>query len=175
MKDLEQLPNALNREALSCRAIVETPAGSSMKFTYDPGTGLFQVGKVLPLGMAFPLAFGFVPSTSGGDGDPLDILVLDDGPLPVGCLVTVRLLGAIEAEQWRDGEEKTRNDRLIGRLVESQSYAQVESLVELGSSFTTGLISFFKTYKQLRGQHYDVLAVSGPARAVELIDACGRT
>jgi len=27
---------------------------------------------VLPAGMAFPYDFGFVPSTLGGDGDPLD-------------------------------------------------------------------------------------------------------
>jgi len=39
-----------------------------------------ELKKVLPAGMAFPYDFGFVPSTLGGDGDPLDVLVLMDEP-----------------------------------------------------------------------------------------------
>jgi inorganic pyrophosphatase len=38
------------------------------------------------------------------DGDPLDVLVLMDEPVFVGCLVETRLLGAIEAEQTEAGK-----------------------------------------------------------------------
>jgi inorganic pyrophosphatase len=35
---------------------------------------------LLPEGMMFPFDFGFIPSTLGEDGDPLDILVLMGAP-----------------------------------------------------------------------------------------------
>src|SRR3954454_15900549 len=97
-------------EGETCNVIIETPKGSRNKFNYDPELGLFRLGGVLPLGAVFPFDFGFVPSTLGGDGYPLDVLVLMHEPALTGRLVTVRLSGAIEADQTEDGET-TRNDR----------------------------------------------------------------
>src|SRR5918912_4248095 len=85
--------------------IIETPKGSRNKFDYDEETGLFKIGGVLPAGASFPFDFGFVPSTVGGDGDPLDVLVLMDDPAFPGCLVAARLIGVIQAEQTeKDGK-----------------------------------------------------------------------
>lgn len=165
-----EVPHKLDREGLTCRAIVETPAGSRAKFTYDEDSGLYALGKMLPAGLAFPLDFGFVPSTVGGDGDPLDILILAEAELPVGCLVDVRLIGAIEVEQWREGEAKVRNDRLVARLAESRAFAELRSMDQLGEAFASELDTFFRTYKTLRGQRYEVLATGGPERAAELIE-----
>ena len=170
-RSLESLPHELDRERLTCRAIVETPHGSRAKFSYDADSGLFELNKLLPAGLAFPLDFGFVPSTLGGDGDPIDLLILADVELPVGCLVTVRLIGAIEVEQTHLAKGRTeRNDRLIGRLAESHAWAHIDRLDQLGQDFVDELNSFFATYKMARGQHLDVLAVSGPERALELIE-----
>ncbi len=47
----------------------------------------------LPEGMMFPFDFGFIPSTLGEDGDPVDVLVLMDEPAHVGCLLDVRIIG----------------------------------------------------------------------------------
>jgi hypothetical protein len=59
----------------------------------------FKLSKVMPEGMMFPYDFGFVPATKAEDGDPLDVLVLTDEALFPGCLVEVKLVGVIEAEQ----------------------------------------------------------------------------
>ena len=166
---LEQLDNELDAAAFTCRAIVETPAGSHAKFAYDPESGLFQLGKLLPVGLAFPLDFGFIPSTLGGDGDPLDVLVMPEVVLPVGCLVDVRLLGVMEAEQRKAGKRAKRNDRVIVRLVESRLFRGIEQLSQLGQPLADELAIFFQTYKALRGQAYDILNVGGPERAVEII------
>jgi inorganic pyrophosphatase len=56
--------------------------------------------------MVFPFDFGFIPSTLGRDGDPLDVMVLMDEPAHVGCLVDVRIIGVIEAKQTQDGRRK---------------------------------------------------------------------
>lgn len=166
-----EIPNQLDARQLTCRAIIETPAGSKVKYSFDGKSGLFAAGKLLPLGLTMPLDFGFVPSTCGGDGDPLDLMVLNEAKLAVGCLVTVRLLGAIEVEQGGEGgEPKERNDRLVARLADSRAFAEVMQLDQLGDAFTAELNRFFETYKDLKGQRYDVVAVGGPERAAELIE-----
>src|SRR3954469_16652836 len=91
--------------------IIETPKASRNKYAYDLQRGLFQLKKVLPLGNEFPFDFGFVPSTLADDGDPLDVLVLMSAPAFAGCLVQVRLVGVIEANQQEEDGKKGRNDR----------------------------------------------------------------
>ncbi len=168
MASLIDIPNQLDAGQLTCRAVIETPAGSKVKYAFDSATGLFAASKLLPLGLAMPLDFGFVPGTRGGDDDPLDLMVLNEAEIAVGSLVTVRLLGAIEVEQ---GEGKSeRNDRLVARLTDSRAFAEVTKLDQLGDAFTAELNRFFATYKDLQGQCYDVVAVGGPERAAELIE-----
>src|SRR5215470_4141432 len=109
--------------------IVEAPKGSRTKFKYDEEHQLFLFDKTLPLGQSFPFDFGFVPSTTGGDGDPLDVLVLTQEPTFVGCLVHAKLLGVIEAEQIEKGKTE-RNDRLIGVPVEAKSGKPAEGAID---------------------------------------------
>src|SRR5579863_10166141 len=118
MGDLIALANQFDPEKRQCRAVIETPRGKRNKFNYDPSSGLFMLGGLLPEGMAFPADFGFVPETLGADGDPLDVIVLMDAPAHVGCLLEVRLIGVISAEQTEDGKT-TENDRLIGAAIHS--------------------------------------------------------
>jgi len=170
MTPLDQLPHQLDRAKMTCQAIVEAPAGSRVKVYYDPDSHRFRIGKFLPLGMAFPLDFAFVPSTLAGDGDPFDLLILPEASLPVGSIVTVRILGILEAEQFKPNKRPRRNDRVIARLAESRLFAKVQHLDQLGATFVEELSTFFSTYKRLRGQTYNVLAAGGPERAADLIE-----
>jgi inorganic pyrophosphatase len=76
MTDLTRLPNHFDPKTGICSAIIETPRGRRNKFDYDPDSNLFKLGGLLPEGMTFPFDFGFIPSTLGDDGDPLDVMVL---------------------------------------------------------------------------------------------------
>src|SRR5436189_3378597 len=107
MPDLSSLSPQLDSKKGTCRAIIETPKGCRNKFDYDPYSGLFMLCGRLPEGMMFPFDFGFIPSTLGEDGDPLDILVLMDAPAHVGCLIDVRIIGIINAEQSEDGKTES--------------------------------------------------------------------
>jgi inorganic pyrophosphatase len=118
--------------------------------------------------MAFPLDFGFVPGTHAEDGDPLDVLILADEGCAIGSLVTVRLLGVIEAEQTEDGKT-ARNDRLIAKIAQSHAYRDVETLAQLGEGFVEDLRRFFVTYNDLKGKRFRVLATSDAARAAEIV------
>jgi len=107
--------------------IVETPKGSRVKYDYDPETGLIKLKKALPEGMMFPFNFGFIPGTRAQDGDPIDILILNEEPLVPGCWLKARLIGSIEAEQTGDGKT-TRNDRLVGLALAKETPTSLERM-----------------------------------------------
>jgi inorganic pyrophosphatase len=81
------------------RAIIETPKASRNTYDYNPDLGCFEFGKALPEGMNFPFDFGFVPSTLGDDGDPVDILVLMDAPAQIGACA---ICGATWIDECKD-------------------------------------------------------------------------
>src|ERR687894_801851 len=150
--------------------VVETPKGSRNKYEYDGKLGLFKLGGVLPSGASFPFDFGFVPSTVGGDGDPLDVVVLMDEPAFAGCLVRTRLVGVIEAEQTERDGETTRNDRLIGVAADSRLHTRVRALEPLGATLLEEIEHFFVSYNQVKGKEFKPLTRSGPERARELVE-----
>ena len=170
MADLNSLPNLLDPKKRTCRAIIETPRGKRNKFDYDPTLDLFVLGGLLPVGMVFPFDFGFVPGTLGGDGDPLDILVLMDAPAHAGCLLDVRIIGVINAQQSEDGEKET-NDRLIGVAIHSYDHEQMESIDDLNKSFLSQVEEFFISYNKQRGKKFRVIGTGGPQKAVKLLKA----
>ena len=125
MADLSSLSPQLDTKKCTCRAIIETPKGCRNKFDYDPDSGLFMLGGLLPEGMMFPFDFGFIPSTLGGDGDPLDILVLMDAPAHVGCLIEVRIIG-IKLGLCRYGEMSFHaNDHYVRRSLDVNSCSKL--------------------------------------------------
>jgi inorganic pyrophosphatase len=150
--------------------VIETPKGSRNKYDYDEKLGLFKLGGVLTSGASFPFDFGFVPSTLGGDGDPLDVLVLMDEPAFAGCLVRTRLVGVIEAEQTERDGETTRNDRLIGVAADARLHTRVRTLEHLGTTLLEEIEHFFVSYNQVKGKVFKPLGRFGPRRALELVE-----
>ena len=58
-----QIPAFADKDDGILNAVIETPSGSRNKFKFDEKLGFFALSGVLPEGMVFPHAFGFVPST----------------------------------------------------------------------------------------------------------------
>jgi inorganic pyrophosphatase len=168
MRDLTRLPHQLDREAGSCRAIIETPKGNRGKYDYDPETDLFELAKMLPDGMSFPVDFGFVPSTLCDDGDPLDVMVLCEEASPVGALVQVRLIGVLEAEETEEGRVE-RNDRLLAIPLKSHLYASAKNLDDLEPAFLDNVSQFWINKAKLEGKSFRILGRGEPSAAVELV------
>ena len=173
MSDLTALPNNLNESKAECRVIIETPKGRRNKFDYDPKSDLFALGGLLPEGMVFPFDFGFVPSTLGQDGDPLDVMVLMDEPAHVGCLLDVRVIGIIEAEQTEDGKTES-NPRLLAIAKHSYSHENRTSIKELNDNLLEQIEGFFVSYNKLRGKQFKVTGRGGPKRALALIKGAAK-
>jgi inorganic pyrophosphatase len=170
MVDLSSLSNQLDAKKSTCRAIIETPKGCRNKFDYDPESNLFMLGGLLPEGMMFPFDFGFIPSTLGEDGDPVDILVLMDAPAHVGCLIEVRIIGIIMAEQTEDGKTEA-NDRLLGVAIHSYDHEDLESIEDISKTLLDQLEAFFISYNKQRGKKFKVTGTGGPKKALRFLKA----
>lgn len=148
--------------------IVETPRGSRNKYAFDPVYSQFRLKKVLPLGFSFPFDFGFIPSTCGADGDPLDVLILLDEPLPMGCLVKARPVGVIELEQARNGRTY-HNDRLIVLPTGPSCRNNMQCLADLPDTLLGEIEAFFVDYARQDGRETRPVGRGSEARALELI------
>ncbi len=85
-------------------AVIEIPAGTNAKLEYDPASNKFLQGaqderprvvRFLP----YPGNYGFIPSTymdtqRGGDGDPLDVLVISES-VPTGTVQSILPIGVL--------------------------------------------------------------------------------
>src|SRR5947208_9219989 len=151
LSDLDPIDSA--KECVN--VVIETPRGARMKLAYDPGRDAFVVKKVLPQGMSLPFDFGFIPSTSGGDGDPLDVLVLMDEPVPTGSIVPSRLIGVIEAVQTETDGESENNHRLIAVSEACELFAEVKKLSDLPSAVTSQIEHFFVAYNEQAGKKFE--------------------
>lgn len=154
--------------------VVETPKGSQNKLKFDPGQGRFRLSHVLPAGMVFPFDFGFLPGTVAEDGDPLDVLVLMDAPVPTGCLVATRLVGVMEVEQREHTGELVRNDRLIGVAAESSRHAATRDLRDVSPALLHEIEAFFAQYNRLDGKTFRVIHRRG-ARAASALASRAQT
>ncbi|CAH0533828.1 Inorganic pyrophosphatase [Vibrio stylophorae] len=122
-------------------AIIEIPTGSNEKWEVSKQDGSiihweFKKGQPRIVHyLGYPGNYGTIPGTAlpkalGGDGDPLDILVLGSA-MPRGSVVSVRVIGAI---QLLDNQEQ--DDKLIAiPLIEQSPFADVQSINDLEKQF----------------------------------------
>lgn len=167
MDDVLHLPPFEDENTLN--VIIETPQNSHLKFDYDVERRLFRLGGVLPAGAVFPFNFGFVPSTLGGDGDPLDVCVLMDGPAFAGCLVPSRLIGAIEGRQTERDGNVMENHRLIAVAANARVQADIRALADLNPSLVDEIEYFFVSYNAIKGKRFEPLGHFPPERARALV------
>lgn len=160
---------AFDEKTKDLNVIIESPKGCRNKYTFDEEKGLFFLSGILPAGAVFPFDFGFIPNTTGGDGDPLDVLILMDEPAFTGCLVPARLIGMIEANQTEDGKTE-RNDRLIAVASNSRTHTDVRSLDDINETLVDQMEHFFVSYNEIKGKKFEPLGRFGPEEAKAAVE-----
>jgi len=159
-------------QSSTVRMIVDTPRESRIKYKLEESTGLFIVDRILPPGLNFPFNFGFVPDTRAADGDAVDMILVVDDSLPVGCAVDCSVIGVIEAEQTEKGETY-RNDRVVA--VSSKDTKAPKTAGELPKDFVKDVERFFATYHEADGNQFKVLRMNDSAHALKLIERSMQT
>jgi len=158
-----------DKQSGDVRAVIETPKGSRNKYRYVPDCDCFELATAMPEGMAFPFDFGFIPSTLGDDGDPLDVLILMDSPVLGGCVLQCRLIGVIEAREKDRGKRWEQNDRLIAVASHARTHEGVRRFEQLRPHTLEDIKAFFVEYNKLHDKRFQVLGIHGPNRAAKLV------
>ena len=135
-----------NKSPNEVNVVVEIPFGSSVKYEVDKNTGLLFVDRFNFTAMFFPFNYGFIPSTKGQDGDPLDILVVSSYPVSAGSVIKSRPVGMLEME-----DEAGIDTKIIAVPVEKVDpfYSHIADVDDLGEGVLKRIKHFFNHYKEL--------------------------
>jgi inorganic pyrophosphatase len=155
--------------------VVEIPTGSVDKWEVDKTDGsmkweMLEDGPRKVNYLGYPGNYGMIPKTYlpkdlGGDGDPLDIIVL--GPaVERGSIVECKIIGVIELLDR--GEQ---DDKLIA-VMKGTPFFSVNSIAELNQSFNGALdivTTWFANYKGVGKM--EIQKIAEKERAEEILEA----
>lgn len=76
--------------------IVEIPKGTIQKYEYDEELDIFVLDRTLPSTLPYPMSYGFIPQTVGGDADPLDVCIYASETIERETLVRFKPVTALK-------------------------------------------------------------------------------
>ena len=108
---------------------IEIPAGTKQKWEFNFETGEmekdYKDGKERIIQfLPYPGNYGFIPETLAGDGDPIDVIDLDEAG-ERGDLKEVRIIGALDFE-----DKKEEDIKFIG-VSPSGTFGHIQSIEQL--------------------------------------------
>jgi len=87
--------------------IIEVSVGGEpIKYEMDKEAGAMYVDRFLYTPMRYPGNYGFVPHTLCGDGDPIDVIVVNQRPIVPGAIMSCRPIGVLLMEDESGQDEK---------------------------------------------------------------------
>ena len=142
--DLSKIEVGSNPDKLN--VVIEIPYGSNIKYELDKESGAVVVDRVMYSAMFYPANYGFVPNTLSDDGDPADVLVINEYPLQAGSVIKARLIGVLIME-----DESGMDEKLIAVPISKidPRYDDIKSLNDLPKITLDRIKNFFETYKML--------------------------
>jgi inorganic pyrophosphatase len=167
MPDLTLLSPYDDDDAL--RVVVEAPRNSSVKLEYDAKSGVFTVSRSLPVGMAYPFDWGFIPGTIAEDGDPVDALAIHPAATFPGVVLPCRLLGMVEIEQTDPTGKPQINNRVIATPAWHEALKELEEARELPKEVRRQLERFFVSTTAFTGKQIRIKGWASVAKARRFI------
>jgi len=154
----DQAPRVVN-------AIIEIPQGSRCKYEIDKRSGLLKLDRVIFSSFYYPINYGFIPQSYGGDKDPLDILVITSLPVQPLTLMEAKVIGVM---QMIDGGEP--DDKIIAVAANDPGVNHYNNIEELPRHFFDELRHFFEEYKKLENKTVLVEDFGDKATALAIIE-----
>jgi inorganic pyrophosphatase len=129
--------------------VIEIPRGSRNKYEIDHVDGRAYLDRRLCTATVYPADYGFIPETLGGDGDPLDALVLLEDPVYPGILVEARPVGVLYMQ-----DEAGEDAKVICVPPGEPRWADVHDISHLPPQLMAEIQHFFEIYKALEPNKY---------------------
>ena len=145
-------------------SFIEIAKGGKVKYELDKETGLIIFDRLLSTSMIYPANYGFIPRTLGGDGDPLDVLVVTTEPLNSGVLVEAKPIGVINMID--DGEA---DEKIIAVATADPFLKNVDCLDDLPQHTYNEMRHFFEHYKDLQNKKTEITSIQGKEMALKII------
>lgn len=164
--DLTKIKVGSNLDKLN--AVIEIPYGSNIKYEIDKESGAVFVDRVLYGAMFYPANYGFIPNTLAEDGDPADVLVLNEYPLQAGSVIPCRLIGVLVME-----DEAGMDEKLLAVPVTKidPRYENIKSIDDLPTITLDRIKNFFERYKDLEPNKWvKVREFADLKRATEILE-----
>lgn len=149
-------------------ALIEIPYGSNIKYELDKESGAIMVDRVMYSAMFYPANYGFIPNTLADDGDPIDVLVLNEYPIQAGAVIPCRLIGVLLME-----DESGMDEKLLAVPVSKidPRYDSIKSLDDLPKATLDKIKNFFETYKILEPNKWvKVKEFAGIEKASQILE-----
>lgn len=141
--------------------VIEIPRGSRNKYEIDHHDGRVFLDRRLFTATTYPADYGFIPDTLGGDGDPLDALVLLDDPVYPGVWVEARPVAVLYMQ-----DEAGEDAKLICVPPGEARWEDVHDLEDLTPQLMAEIQHFFEVYKALEPEkHSSTSGIGGAADA----------
>ncbi|MBO6506936.1 MAG: inorganic diphosphatase [Roseibium sp.] len=148
--------------------IVEVSVGGEpIKYEMDKDAGAMYVDRFLYTPMRYPGNYGFVPHTLCGDGDPIDVVVVNQRPVVPGAIMNCRPIGVLLME-----DESGQDEKIIAVPSHkiTKRYDSVSDIAHLPEITVAQVKHFFEHYKDLEpGKWVKVTGIEGAEAAKKLI------
>ena len=131
--------------------VIEIPRGSRNKYEIDHEGGRVFLDRRLFTATTYPADYGFIPDTLGGDGDPLDALVLLEDPVYPGVWVEARPVGVLYMH-----DEAGEDAKLICVPPKEPRWQDVHDIDDLTPQLRAEIQHFFEVYKALEPDKYSL-------------------
>lgn len=153
----EQAPRVVN-------AVIEIPQGSRAKYEIDKPSGLLRLDRVIYSSFYYPVNYGFIPQTYGGDKDPLDILVITSLAVQPLTIMQAKIIGVMQMVDSGDAD-----DKIIAVAANDPSVNHYNNIEELQKHFFDELRHFFEEYKKLENKTVIVEEFGDKTTALKII------
>lgn len=139
------VPNEIN-------VIIEIPKDAEpVKYEVEKASGAIFVDRILSTPMRYPCNYGYMPGTLGGDGDPLDALVILPLPLVPGSVIRCHPVGMLHMV-----DEAGRDEKLvvIPTAKVFPGYAHINDMKGVSAHWLQRIGHFFEHYKDLENNKW---------------------
>tara|TARA_Y100000996_G_scaffold347835_1_gene286285 strand:- start:1947 stop:2573 length:627 start_codon:yes stop_codon:yes gene_type:complete len=158
----------------SYNAIIEIPSGTNQKWEISDDykylelefkNGYPRIIKYL----GYPANYGFIPNTKlrldeGGDGDAIDVLVMNDLPIEKGERVKIKVIGMLKLL------DKNKIDHKIISVKVGSIFEKINSLRTLENEHSGILEIFSIWFQNYKGEKIKILGFEEKKKAKKFIE-----